>query len=1105
MKRALKITAITLSSIIAILAIAIIIVCNIVFSPKTLTPIVRNNVGRFITCQADLDTAELTFFSTFPNFALNLSNVRVINPIADAQSDTLAHVGRLSASVNVSQFLFHGNLVINQVHLDNTVANIFCDSLGNANYNIVALSSTEEAEDTTSTSLFDLLQVNDVVINNLSATYIDQQSGINASINGLNTSLSAQLQGANGNINASFSTNTIQGSLLSPHSSFLIPNSSFSINGSLKDNHFDGNLALALPSTTFDLDSNRLADSLALRANIPAEVNLDIMHINLKDALLAVNSHEINLNGVAQLDNDDINLDIQFATNQWNIEELIALIPEAYADLLDGINVSGNASLSGSARGTYNDSIMPLISANLNYTDGRVQYSELPLPINNINLSLSANADLNPNGKIECNISNSQLSILNSQLSIPNSQFSILNSQFDKTLCDLNLSANLNLPELKPLLPEDLNVDMNGRANADISARFNLDDATNLRLNRIIADASIKYTNLDVLYNDSIAIKDPKGTLNLTLPSPHTNKHFKELAQATLKSSNLQANIKMSDSNNSSPELGELTNAARAEGKLTCIMPCKEEDDEVKVAKPEGSVIAQFSILNSQLTIGIGDILDTTQFYTAVCQFDFDHLQGSMDTINFDITQPEGTLEVYPMRSNKKNPTFTIAYANQAIKANMGSFMNINTQNLKIEAKTDYNKEKENLLDQLNPTIKFDFNQGFVSIDGFDADINIPAIKFQFRPNNFDIEQSRIIIDDSDFALSGNITNLKNFAAGRGLLRGNLRFESEQTNVDQLMDLVNGLGGDTETTDEIVITDDNTDFALADAANNNTNTAEENLSTQETPDPFMVPRKVNITLDTHISKAIFGDTDLENLGGRLTIKDGEAILEQMGFTTDAAEMQLTGVYRSERRNHLFAGLDFHLLNIDIAKLIDLVPQIDTIVPMLSSFAGRAQFHIAAETYLRADYSPKISTLRAAAALEGKDLVLLDSETFSTIAKYMMFNKKTENIVDSISIEMTVFRDEVDLYPFLISMDKWQAVLSGRHNLDNSFNYHISLTDCPLPTRLGLDIKGTFDDLKFALVPCKYKALYKPEKQGATEKQTLALKKIISDSLKDNVK
>jgi hypothetical protein len=897
-----------------------------------------------------------------------------------------------------------------------------------------------------------------VTINNLSATYIDQKSGIDARIDNISASINGKLQGANGEIDAQCSIHNAQ--CIIDNAQCTIDNAQLNTSGELRDNHFDGKIALTLPSTTFDLDGNRLADSLALRANVPAEVNLDIMHINLKDALIAVNSHEINLNGVAQLDNDDINLDMQFATNQWNIEEVITLIPEAYADILEGIEVSGMASIEGSARGTYNDSIMPLISANLNYTDGRVQYSELPLPVDNINLSISANADLNPNGNIQCTMHNAQCTMKSSQIAINNSSVLIQNASFDKAICDLNIAGDLCLPELRPFLPDDMRIDMNGRANADISARFNLDDATNLRLDRIIADASIKYSNLDVIYNDSIAIKDSKGTLAITLPSPHTNKHFKELAQATLVGTNLDINM-----------IGTM----------------------------------QANAKNPSLTIGIGDILDTTQFYTAHCQFDFDHLRGSMDTINFDITQPEGSLEVYPMRSNKKNPTFTIAYANEAIKANMGSFVNINTQNLKIEAKTDYNKEKENLLDQLNPTINFDFNNGLVAVDGFDADINIPAIKFQFRPNNFDIEQSRIIIDDSDFALSGNITNLKNFSKKRGLLRGNLKFESQQTNIDQLMDLVNGLGTTTENTDEVAVTDDNTDFAIADATQTaSIDTIGTETITQEV-NPFIVPKRVNITLDTHIKKAIFADTDIENLGGRLTIKDGEAILEQMGFTTDAAEMQLTGIYRSERRNHLFAGLDFHLLNIDIAKLIDLVPAVDTIVPMLSSLAGRAQFHIAAETYLRADYSPKMSTLRAAAALEGKDLVLLDSETFSTIAKYMMFNKKTENIVDSISVEMTVFRNEVDLYPFLISMDKWQAVLSGRHNLDNSFNYHISLTDCPLPVRLGLDVKGTFDNLKFDLVPCKYKALYKPEKQGATEKQTLALKKIISDSLKDNVK
>ena len=43
--------------------------------------------------------------------------------------------------------------------------------------------------------------------------------------------------------------------------------------------------------------------------------------------------------------------------------------------------------------------------------------------------------------------------------------------------------------------------------------------------------------------------------------------------------------IKIVNTNNYSPVLGEPTLEARAESKLVCIMPCKEEEDEVKVSK----------------------------------------------------------------------------------------------------------------------------------------------------------------------------------------------------------------------------------------------------------------------------------------------------------------------------------------------------------------------------------------------------------------------------------------------------------------------------------------------------------------------------------------
>ena len=170
-----------------------------------------------------------------------------------------------------------------------------------------------------------------------------------------------------------------------------------------------------------------------------------------------------------------------------------------------------------------------------------------------------------------------------------------------------------------------------------------------------------------------------------------------------------------------------------------------------------------------------------------------------------------------------------------------------------------------------------------------------------------------------------------------------------------------------------------------------------------------------------------------------------------------------------------------------------------------SFKGKGEFHLAGETYLKSDYSLKQSTIRGAAAFQGQELTLMDTETFGMIAKKLMFKKKTVNVIDSLSVEMTLFKDEIDVYPFLIVMDNYKAVISGRHNMDNSFNYHISVTDTPLPVRLGLNVTGTIDDLKYNIVDCKYKHLYNPKKQGAMESQTLRLKKLISESLKKNVK
>ena len=273
--------------------------------------------------------------------------------------------------------------------------------------------------------------------------------------------------------------------------------------------------------------------------------------------------------------------------------------------------------------------------------------------------------------------------------------------------------------------------------------------------------------------------------------------------------------------------------------------------------------------------------------------------------------------------------------------------------------------------------------------------------------------------------------------------------------------------------------------------------------------PFMVPKDVNLTLHTHIHKSLAFGNDLGDVAGALTIKDGTAILDQIGFVCKAATMQLTALYKSVRPNNLFVALDFHLLDIPIDELLDMIPTIDTLVPMLSAFSGNADFHLAGEGYLNARYKPKMSTLLGSAAITGQNLVVMDNNSIAQIAKLMQAkewkDKDNKIRIDSLSVEMTCLRKEIEVFPFLLNIGKYQLCASGKHNLSGDCGYHVELLKNPFLAKVGVDVKGSLKSPKITLGEIRYADLYRPDRRGEVEKRTLEIKRRVREALENNVR
>ncbi len=1043
MKRFGKIFGITLGSVLGVILIAVLVAIYLVFTPARLTPIVRNVAADFIVCEHEIGEVELTFFSTFPEFGLKANGLYIINPMQGAPSDTLLAAPEVLATVDVMKFLRESNLEVHSLGLTDAQANIFISAEGKTNFDIFPVSTdTIQEPDTAAFTL----PFNELVVENLALTapkicFFSEQDSIFATLE--NTVLTACINSWD-----------------------------------------DVNLQLATKALSLQIGEEQLADSLQVGVNLPhTGVNLSDMQFTLRNALLGVNEFDMQLNGMASLQ-DDIEVDATLAVQDWQVLDVLKLVPASYLSMLDGIDIDGGVlSLQADIKGTLNDSTMPVVDASLSLADAKGAYKEVfPYYLKQIDLEAAAHVDLNDSLASMATIEKLYASTGTTSVTASGKVSELMADM----LCDLKLNLNVHLPDVEYYLNDakPYTNTLQGKMQGTAQAKIRLSDLTDMNLKRGNISGNLHFTGLDVVF-DSMFVQAPKVELAFMIPARNRSKHLSWI-DAELRLNGLD--FVMDDIH---ANLGESTLALQASDVLSSdpVIYANIALESQTLQAEMDSMAA--TIQQPNLTAYVEyDTQDSTAIPTAEATLAFADLQGHYTDIVAHLAQSDLVAQLSGTRRDKSQPRLKATLNTASVQASMGMDMKIDTKQLSLTAQARHNPKAENILLQWNPRLNVDFNEGVVDMASFGEKIYIPKIQFDYSNRKANIQESQIILGNSDFALSGEVRNIGKWLRNKATLEGELNFVSDHTDVNEIMLLVSADSG----TEETAPSDSPVEGESGVAAEGDTING---VST-----PFLVPKDVNLTLNTHIKEAVVFDQLARDLGGKLYVQDGVLVLEEMGFICNAAKLQLTAMYKTPRRNHIYCGLDYHMIDINIQELVNMIPQIDTMMPMLRSFRGAAEFHIAAETFLNANYELKTSTTRGACSILGKDLVLLDGETFSKIAKILMFSKKTENKVDSISVEATLFKKNIDIYPFCLSMDNYMAAVGGRHNLDMSFDYHIDLLS---PLYIGVDVRGTFDDLQIRPAKVKYAKDFRPIFRREVDMQSANLKQQIRDSLKKNVR
>lgn len=344
----------------------------------------------------------------------------------------------------------------------------------------------------------------------------------------------------------------------------------------------------------------------------------------------------------------------------------------------------------------------------------------------------------------------------------------------------------------------------------------------------------------------------------------------------------------------------------------------------------------------------------------------------------------------------------------------------------------------------------------------------IENFNMDFTADSLQFHDVKYKAGNSDFLLNGSISNINRFLTSRRGADLRVRFSSKShiVDVNQLsLAIFSGAAfgeRDKEEKHDLTSVSDEDMEAVVEATASDSTMA------------LIVPMNIDAAMRIEADSIRYTNIALRDFRGELLMRNGAINLNRLLARTDVGDASLTALYMAPTKQDIHFGFGMQLKNVDLKEAIGLIPHVDSLMPLLKSMEGIVNADVAATTQLDSMLNFNMPTLNAAIKLSGDSLVLMDSETFRTVAKWMLFKNKQRNLIDHMSVEMLVKNSTLQLYPFMFDMDRYRLGVMGYNDLALNLHYHVSVLKSPLPFKFGINIGGNVDKMKIRLGRAKFK-------------------------------
>lgn len=1024
LKRITKWVLLSLLSLLVVIFVGIGIVIHFIFTPGKLTPMVEKAATEFLNAEVHFEKIELTFFSTFPDFGLEMTDARVISGVfRDSTTivpftsrDSLMKMKSCLITINPMAYFTKNRIIIKDFVLEQPEIYAYVDTVGIANWNVMRHSADTLSVDTVaddSVAFHTGLRLRNVRVHDGRLTFDDRSTQIYTRLTGLNLGLEGVLGARRARLNVDFSTENI----------------------------------------LFWQEGQLLVNHLRLGVETEMKINRDSLLYTLNKAVFDINGVRFGAGGTLRADTIDrtVMVDLQYGIHIPTLKTLLDLVPDALLKKTNDVEVRGEVACKGEIKGRYGRQNIPLITTEFRIKDGYVAYSGMPAKLDSLQLDLMALVDLQKEQESYVQLRRFCMQGGGTDIDVEGNVGQLLTMPLVKAKVD----ARINFGDLTKIFPLTDGVTCQGILDASLRGSVLVKDVVEGNYGKINVGGGCKINDIKIFIpRDSIVLNVKSGGMAFASNQDnHATLQGKDLLNGIVGYSGLDVHV---------------------QNKVRLLMD------------------------TTYLTLKTSPLRDTSAIASMSSKL---HL-GRMifivrDTLLVGLKQAEVKAALSPWSRDKKVPQVNAEMHVDSLRLRMlGNRLNLAKADVELEAVRSKRNPKV-----WRPSGTIDFAGLRAYTPYFPVRMKMPGSRLHFSMNEMQLDSAVVRLGRSDMKLSGRVTNLASSFFRKDTLRGELLVTSDCIDCNQLM---RALEAGTSYTARVAA-----GYKDTIGGNGEMDDMEEmpvisdTIGLQSGNSLFVVPAGIDFTFQTDIRKVLFGKLQMDSIHGEVVLRNQCIELADLELRSSAANMSTSAIYKATDTLKAYTGFALQMHDIRIDSLVQIIPALDTLFPMLRSFAGTVDFHIAAETWLDSAMMIDLPTLKAAAYLDGRNLVLMDGETFAEISKMLMFKNKKRNLIDSISVDLAVKDGTVEIFPFLVEIDRYKAAVGGTHNIDMTFKYHISILKSPLPFRAGVDISGSLEKMKFRITGAKYKNLFIPSRKAKVDSTQLNLKMRIREMLKSD--